>query len=89
MSAAAAGLAIVAASESATAAQINVFLEIGYAWAKDKPTVLMVKKGQKLPFDITGQKCIVYSTIFELRSRLKTELKALVNDGTLVARAGS
>jgi hypothetical protein len=66
----------------------NVFLEIGYAWAKDKPTVLMVKKGQTLPFDITGQKCIVYSNITDLRNRLKIELKALIENGTLVSRAG-
>jgi nucleoside 2-deoxyribosyltransferase len=66
----------------------NVFLEIGYAWAKEKPTVLMVKKGHKLPFDITGQKCIVYSSINELRTKLKAELKALVDNGTLANRAG-
>jgi nucleoside 2-deoxyribosyltransferase len=65
----------------------NVFLEIGYAWAKDKPTVLMVKKGQTLPFDITGQKCIVYSNITDLRNRLKIELKALIENGTLAGRA--
>jgi hypothetical protein len=66
----------------------NVFLEIGYAWAKDKPTVLMVKEGQTLPFDITGQKCIVYSSINDLRTKLKAELTALVANGTLVNPAG-
>jgi hypothetical protein len=65
----------------------NVFLEIGYAWAKDKPTVLMVKKGHTLPFDITGQKCIVYSNITDLRMRLKAELKGLIDNGTLTNRA--
>jgi nucleoside 2-deoxyribosyltransferase len=66
----------------------NVFLEIGYAWAKDKPTVLMVKKGQTLPFDITGQKCIVYSNITDLRNRLKAELKGLIANGTLANPPG-
>ena len=63
----------------------NVYLEIGYAWAKERPTVLIAKKGQKLPFDIRGQKCIVYTNIKDLRDRLKTELKALIDNGTLVA----
>jgi hypothetical protein len=48
----------------------------------------MVKKGQTLPFDITGQKCIVYSNITDLRNRLKIELKALIENGTLASRAG-
>jgi hypothetical protein len=67
----------------------NVFLEIGYAWAKDKPTVLMAKKGHKLPFDITGQKCIVYTNISDLRTRLKAELKALLDDGVLTSRGNN
>jgi hypothetical protein len=61
----------------------NVCLEVGYAWGKGKPTILIAKKGQALPFDISGQKCIVYKNIADLRSKLKTELKALVENGTL------
>jgi len=67
----------------------NVFLEIGYAWAKDKPTILMLKKGQTMPFDISGQKCIVYNNINDLRTRLKAELKGLVDNGTLTNRVAS
>jgi hypothetical protein len=62
----------------------NVFLEIGYAWGREKPTVLMIKKGHPVPFDITGQKCIKYSSIKDLRTQLKVELKALIENGTLV-----
>jgi hypothetical protein len=64
----------------------NVFLEIGYAWAKNKPTVLIIKKRQKLPFDIGGQKCIVYSDITDLRDQLKSELKSLNDNGTFSLR---
>jgi hypothetical protein len=67
----------------------NVYLEIGFAWAKNKPTVLIAKKGQQLPFDIRGQKCIIYSNITELRNKLKTELKALNDRGALLGQKGS
>lgn len=59
----------------------NVFLELGYAWAKDKPTILIAKNGQTLPFDVSGQKCIYYSNIADLRKKLTAELKALKADG--------
>ena len=64
----------------------NVFLEIGYAWGKGKPTILLLKKGQKVPFDIGGHKRIVYNSIVDLRNKLKAELKALKDDGTLQQR---
>ncbi|HEX8167056.1 MAG TPA: hypothetical protein VF601_14895 [Beijerinckiaceae bacterium] len=60
----------------------NVFLEIGYAWAKDKPTVLMIRQGSALPFDIQGQKCLIYSSIADLRKQLRDELVGLKKLGT-------
>ena len=65
----------------------NVFLEIGCAWAKEKPIVLMLRKDQSLPFDLSGQKCIMYSNISELRNKLKAELKALLDNGTLTSQS--
>jgi hypothetical protein len=32
----------------------NVFYELGYAHAKNKPTVLLAEKGRELPFDVHG-----------------------------------
>lgn len=66
----------------------NVFLEIGYAWAKDKPTVLLVseREKKKMPFDVAGQKCIVYPNIAALRDKLKAELTTLKKDGVLKGR---
>lgn len=70
----------------------NVFLEIGYAWAKQRPTVLLVHRlpaldGQavqapQLPFDVSGQKVLIYETLSELGPMLQAELKTL-RDGFL------
>jgi hypothetical protein len=57
-------------------------LEIGFAWAKDKPTVLMMRQGNEMPFDIRGQKCIIYSSIADLRKQLRDELAGLKKLGT-------
>jgi hypothetical protein len=59
----------------------NVFLEIGYAWAKEKPTLLLAKEGQELPFDVRGQRCIYYKNIADLRTKLKSELGQLQSSG--------
>lgn len=59
----------------------NVFLEIGYAWARGKPTILLAKKGQELPFDVRGQRCLVYAGIYDLREKLRLEIAQLKTDG--------
>jgi hypothetical protein len=63
----------------------NVFLEIGFAWAHGKPTILVAKKDEvTLPFDISGQRCIFYRNLVNLRDLLSTEIAALKNNGVLV-----
>jgi hypothetical protein len=64
----------------------NVFLELGYAWAKGKPTILVAKKGQDLPFDVKGQRCIIYTGIADLRTKLRTELGDLAKGGIFARR---
>jgi hypothetical protein len=59
----------------------NVFLEIGFAWGAGKPTVLIAKDGVARPFDVRGQKCIEYTSIANLRSRLTEELISLKAQG--------
>lgn len=61
----------------------NVYLEIGYAWAKNKPTLLLAKEGQELPFDVKGQRCLFYKGIADLRMKLKSELQQLQTSGVL------
>ena len=65
----------------------NVFLEIGFAFANDKPTILVAKEGVTLPFDVSGHRCIRYRSIVQLRDALTKEITALKASGVLVKRA--
>lgn len=60
-----------------TAANPNVYLEVGYAWGLGIPTVLIAQDAQELKFDVKGQKCIIYSGIRELEEKLSRELLGL------------
>jgi hypothetical protein len=61
-----------------SSASPNVYLEVGFAWGKGVPTVLLVKNVAELKFDVRGQRCLVYSTILELEQKLTHELAALL-----------
>lgn len=39
----------------------NVFYELGYSHCRDKETILLAEEGTKLPFDISGYRCIFYN----------------------------
>lgn len=60
-----------------TGANANVYLEVGYAWGKDRPTLLVAKKSGELKFDVSGQRCIMYKNIADLAKKLETDLAAL------------
>jgi hypothetical protein len=60
-----------------TEANPNVYLEVGYAWGCDIPTVLVVRSGDPLKFDVRSQRCLVYKKIKDLEDLLTAELKAL------------
>lgn len=61
-----------------TGANPNVYLEVGYAWGKARPTILVVhKSSSELKFDTAGQRCLIYSSIRELEQKLTAELQAL------------
>ncbi|HEX7181137.1 MAG TPA: hypothetical protein VF756_04795 [Thermoanaerobaculia bacterium] len=55
----------------------NVYLEVGYAWGKGRPTLLLAKTGEELKFDVRNQRCIQYKNIVDLRRRLENELTEL------------
>lgn len=65
-----------------TSANPNVYLEVGYAWGKGVPTVLLAKGAEGLKFDVRGQRCIVYSNIKELEEKLTGELQGLLSPQT-------
>ena len=60
-----------------TGANPNVYLEVGYAWGCQIPTVLLVKDSTELKFDVRGHRCLVYKSIAQLEESLKRELKNL------------
>ena len=60
-----------------TGANPNVYLEVGYAWGKNRPTLLLVKKTDELKFDVRGQRCLAYENILDLAKKLKADLTAL------------
>jgi len=65
----------------------NVFLEIGFALAYGKPTILVAKEGVELPFDLRSHRCVRYKNISQLRELLKAEIASLKAQGRLVAGA--
>ncbi len=56
--------------EDMTGANCNVYLEVGYAWGKGVPTLLVAREGQELKFDVRSHRCIYYSNISHLRRQL-------------------
>src|SRR5215203_1824234 len=62
-----------------TDANPNVYLEVGFAWAANVPTVLVHHQDTKPKFDVQGQKCLHYATIKELEENLTAELRGLID----------
>jgi hypothetical protein len=60
-----------------SSANPNVYLEVGYAWGRGIPTVLLAKHEQDLKFDVRGQRCLIYNSIRHLEETLTAELRAL------------
>lgn len=60
-----------------TGSNPNVYLEVGYAWGKGRPTILLANHEEQLLFDVRGQRCIKYNSIIDLQKKLRQELKTL------------
>lgn len=60
-----------------TGANPNVYLEVGFAWAADVPTVLLRREGSDLKFDVQGERCLSYTSIKDLEEKLTWEIKQL------------
>ena len=54
---------------------LNVYYELGYAHALDKPAILLADRGTNLPFDIRGHRVIFYDNTIHGKSRLESELR--------------
>lgn len=57
----------------------NVYLQVGYAWGKDRPTLLIIKKGAPLKFDAQNQRWLIYKNITDLAKRLEADVAELTN----------
>ena len=52
----------------------NVFYEVGYSHAAQKPTILISRRGSKMPFDLQSHNHIFYENIVQLREKLERRL---------------
>jgi hypothetical protein len=59
----------------------NVYLEVGYAWGKGRPVILLARDEKELHFDVRGQRCLVYERIKDLEDILAKELKGMILKG--------
>lgn len=69
-----------------TGANPNVFLEVGYAWAKEVPTILVIDSEEKLRFDVIDQRCLKFTSIRNLKELLKNEIRGLI-DADVIKRS--
>lgn len=53
----------------------NVFYEVGYAHALGKPTILVTRKGDDIPFDLKHRYHIVYENITHLKRELVERIR--------------
>lgn len=60
-------------------ANANVYLEVGYAWGKNRKTLLVCKDIADLKFDVQSQRCLIYTNITDLNNKLSKELQILVS----------
>ncbi|MGJ5008680.1 DUF6250 domain-containing protein [Bradyrhizobium oligotrophicum] len=62
----------------------NVFYEVGYAHGIRKPTIILAEKNKKLPFDLSGFRCLFYENSIggkaKVEEGLKNHLRAILAD---------
>lgn len=59
----------------------NVFYEIGYAHAINKPTILLCdKKRDKLPFDVSGFRTLFYENSIGGKNKVERDLKKFIEN---------
>lgn len=58
-----------------TPTNANVYFEVGYALALNKPIILLAKKGTALPFDVSGFRVLFYEDSIGGKSRVEDGLR--------------
>ena len=62
-----------------TGANPNVYLEVGYAWGKERPTILVTQEDPR--FDLQGQRYLRYRRIKDVEEMLTRDLRVLKEQG--------
>jgi nucleoside 2-deoxyribosyltransferase len=61
----------------------NVFYELGYSHALNKPTILLAERGKQLPFDVSGYRVLIYDNTIagkkQLEDGLTKHFEAILN----------
>ena len=52
----------------------NVFYEIGYSHAIGRPTILIARRGNRIPVDLRGMNFVLYNNVVDLRRKLEARL---------------
>lgn len=58
-----------------TPTNANVYFEVGYALALNKPTILLARKGTPLPFDVAGFRVLFYEDSIGGKKKLEEGLR--------------
>ena len=53
----------------------NVFYEVGFAHALNKPTILLAEKGTKLPFDVSSFRTLFYENSIAGKKKFEEGLR--------------
>jgi hypothetical protein len=64
-----------------TEANANVFYEVGYAYALEKPVLLLARRGRELPFALLVQRCYFYGSDPDGLAIAASELRKRVEEG--------
>ena len=64
----------------------NVLFELGYAAGSNKPSVIICRKGEELPFDVAGMNIISYDPLF-IRELKGTMEQMLITMAEIVAQS--
>jgi hypothetical protein len=60
-----------------TTARPNVYLEVGFAWGKNRNVIFLAREGETLHFDVSTHRCIYYRNIKHLKNQLVELLRGL------------
>jgi hypothetical protein len=60
-----------------TEARPNVYLEVGYAWGRNIPVIIVAKKGEKLHFDVSTHRCVFYGRFTQFAKDLEELIRGI------------